>query len=415
MYVLFLALLSLTIAKSCSVRDQCTEISNDYNFADCINAECQCLPGFFGNATVQYRCQCDSPNVVYYINNTAYCANKYDAPYCTAQSYSICNSVSIDTNYVSCVANKCACSTRGFAGNASIANKCKCVLPNTANYWIGSTVYCLNYDTAIALVHDAERADMQISIVTYLLQSLVYPEAKYIMDAYKANMTHPNHPIFDIFTTDSKGRVVPIGIFRNIDGNVEYFFGFVAGDTRVSKVTIKKIFSQGDRVYATYDITFNVHHPLNESIILNTYNLTEDGPFTLKYENGKLKIFSSDLVIRYLGSAVYSASNGRGFGFGTEAYANSTCTIYFQYCTPDMDIEGHYHNFTHCTHYYNNVYLAGTMDNLWMSRGGNTTACRYFHTGLVKINPHHHCAHVGITGGDRCIDHDYKTFYDEDF
>lgn len=420
MFILILALLYITAAKNCSTRSECTDVSDDWNYVDCISGECKCQPGFFGNASVTNKCQCSLPNVVYYINGTVYCANKYDAPYCTVQSSSICNSVSVDSNFVFCVNNKCQCSTKGFSGNGTIANKCKCVLPNTADHWKNNSVYCLNYDTAITMVNEAKLEDKQMSVVNQLLQALVYPEPKYIITAYKTNQSHP---VFDLFTLDSKGRVVPVGVDLGMSGNIEYFFGFVADETtQIDKVTIIKMFSKGNKVYADYVLRLNSYNPLNLTQKINTYNLSQAGPFTMVVnEEGKVQISKSDLTIRYLGSAVYSASGGRGFGFGTLAYANSTCTTYFKSqeeggagCTPEMDPTGYYADHAECV-YYHMSYLPGSLENIWMAPGGNTTACRYFHMKMAKVNPRLHCKHVGKNGSDKCINHDYKTFFDEEY
>jgi hypothetical protein len=33
----------------------------------------------------------------------------------------------------------------------------------------------------------------------------------------------------------------------------------------------------------------------------------------------------------------------------------------------------------------------------------DTVVCRQLHSGLVKkVSPHHHCSHIGQTGGGKC-------------
>lgn len=336
-----------------------------------------------------------------------------------------CDNVSIEYKFVKCVNNKCQCSILGFSGNATINNKCRCNYPRTVE-WVGNpkVPYCISYNEAIAAQKEQEKADQQMSYVYQYINSLIYPEPVYIINAYKANLTHPDHPIFDLFSADSRGRVVPMGIFSGKDGYVEYLYGSVCDNiTRVDQVWIVKLISLGNIVYANYIIHFNVYNASNLTQRLNHYNLTEDGPITFRIDpDGVNRIYLSDFVIRYLGSAVYAASGGRGLGFGTEAYANAICTTYFTPqaeggagCTEEMDPLGYYGNFTNCVNYFVNVYIPGTMDNLWFTKGGNSTACRYYHMKLAKINPHHHCPHCGSTGGGRCIDHVYSSYFNEEY
>jgi len=49
----------------CSVGGQelkylCSPYSDNYNFVNCVNGHCQCLPGFSGNATVNNKCSCNN-------------------------------------------------------------------------------------------------------------------------------------------------------------------------------------------------------------------------------------------------------------------------------------------------------------------------------------------------------------------
>lgn len=328
-----------------------------------------------------------------------------------------CKNVSMHSEYVNCVDNKCKCLDLGFAGNATGGNKCRCEYPREVE-WKGSpkVAHCYSYAEAIAAQHEHTKADKQMAVVNRLLQALVYPEAKYIMDAYQANHTHPDHWVFDLFTDDARGRVIPVGTFDGRPGSVEYFFGSVNNRTRVDLVTIQKMISQGDIVYADYFIRMNTYNTTT-GVKLSTYNLSQCGPYTLVLcPDGEYRIKSEDLIIRSLGPAVLSASGGRGFGFGTLAYATSICNDYFNPpslggagCLPEYDPDGYYHNHSHCVHYFTNVFANGTMDDLYY--GGNCIACRHYHMNLAKVNPEHHCSHVGILGGSKCETHDYKKFF----
>ncbi len=75
-FVLFYRFNSL----ACTAQWECSSITNDYNYALCVDDECQCSSlGFDGNATVNNKCRCDSPSGVYWFNSNAYCINYDDA------------------------------------------------------------------------------------------------------------------------------------------------------------------------------------------------------------------------------------------------------------------------------------------------------------------------------------------------
>ena len=60
---------------SCTQRWQCTPVSNDYNYVDCVNGFCKCLydQGFTGSASVQSKCSCASPSSILWEQGKAYC------------------------------------------------------------------------------------------------------------------------------------------------------------------------------------------------------------------------------------------------------------------------------------------------------------------------------------------------------
>jgi hypothetical protein len=43
----------------------------------------------------------------------------------------------------------------------------------------------------------------------------------------------------------------------------------------------------------------------------------------------------------------------------------------------------------------------------------NTFTCRSLHALLTPLRPDVHCAHVGFTGGGKCVDFPYESYYDD--
>src|SRR5579863_802896 len=76
-----LALFSEINSLSCTAQYQCSSVTTNYNYVQCLNGQCQCLAstGFVGNATTQNQCRCDSPFNVYWLSATPYCIQYPDA------------------------------------------------------------------------------------------------------------------------------------------------------------------------------------------------------------------------------------------------------------------------------------------------------------------------------------------------
>lgn len=60
---------------TCSARWQCASVSMDYNYVDCVNGRCACMPTFAGSGTPEDKCRCDKVGVFW--DAVPYClANK---------------------------------------------------------------------------------------------------------------------------------------------------------------------------------------------------------------------------------------------------------------------------------------------------------------------------------------------------
>jgi len=69
-------MVALASSFSCpSGRWQCSEVTENYNFVDCLNSICSCLTskGFSGNATVYNKCFCEAPKQVYWKSGVPRC------------------------------------------------------------------------------------------------------------------------------------------------------------------------------------------------------------------------------------------------------------------------------------------------------------------------------------------------------
>lgn len=109
------------IGVPCTADWQCPN-SNGGTYATCVNSLCKCSPGFTGSATEDDPCVCDSPSNIVWNNNAASCLA---AGLCSGGRDYLCNEVSDDPNFVSCVNGVCMCEA-GFGGRATSASPCSC-------------------------------------------------------------------------------------------------------------------------------------------------------------------------------------------------------------------------------------------------------------------------------------------------
>lgn len=318
-----------------------------------------------------------------------------------------CNTVSADYNYVNCVSGQCTCSTLGFVGNATVINKCRCVLPNKV-YWENGLSYCLNFNNAVKIEKENLKEDIQIAKINMLYDSLIWPTPYSIITAL---ITGTYHPIFDLFVSAAKGRVNPLGTFTGNDGVIEYFFGAVwTGSTRIVKVTLNKIISQNNIVFIDVVLHFETWDQTLQNK-LGSYNLSQLGSFTFDEQEGKVKY--TDLTIPNLG-ATTTASNPISDP-KSPAFIQQACGIILgaANCTADKDPLGYYVDFPDCINSFTNVYEGGTFDNLYFN--GNTSVCRFYHSLLAIARPDKHCSHAGKGGGGKCINHPYESYYAQQY
>lgn len=314
-----------------------------------------------------------------------------------------CSSVTLRPDFVSCLNGQCVCATtRGFSGNATLDNKCRCTSPSNIYRIEGGDTYCYVIGDALAYREEKSRDEFQTSVVRSVFNGLLWPAPRDIMIAL---ITGQPSIISNYFADDAKGRVDPLGVFSDKDGIVEYFYGLTwTGATKISQVIFKKLISQNNIVYADVVLTFNLYDQPQQNILF-TYNLSIGGPFTF---NADGKIASPDLVIRNLGQ-ISDPQSPR-----TPDFINTVCYLILSVanCNATYDPLGFYADFPDCVQHFN-LYQWGSMDNIYFN--GNTSICRFFHSLLAIGRPQVHCSHSGRTGSNKCVSHDYSSYYAQDY
>jgi len=327
---------------------------------------------------------------------------------CTQQYQ--CSGVTTNYNYVQCVAGQCAClASNGFNGTATTSDPCRCDYtvawgtsqpfcmicnsPRYIDYYQGNP-YCLNAPECQTLEAASDTGAIRLAVIEKLYNQLIYPTPLLIMAGEIS--------VADIFASNVKGRVSPVGSYNDFTSVQEYFYA-LAAVSDITQVTMQKITVTGNYVTVSVIIYFN-----NAGRGTPSYNLTQAGFFTFNEQN---LVSSLDLDILNLGWAL----DGDSATNPATRLANiqnicTTLVVSPGYCPPSEDPSGYYSSFADCVNYMSNITYGS-----WSHANSNTVICRSLHTILTAFRPSVHCPHAGKTGGGVCIDTPYASFYDEEF
>jgi len=302
-------------------------------------------------------------------------------------------------------------SSQGFNGIVTISDPCRCdyivawgtngpnckicTPPRQIQYFNGNP-YCVNPPECEALETTSDTNAIRLAKVQQVYQRLVFPTALLIITGQQN--------VNDLFAPTAKGRVSPVGSFDDFTSIEEYFYGLGAAGTHILSVNVKKLAVLGNEVAVWVDIFFD--NATNGGT--PAHNLTQTGFFT--FDNNNL-ITSVDLDLLNLGWALDgdSATNATT----RDNSINKICTsltVSPGFCPPSTDPAGFYSSFADCVTFMHNI-TYGTFAHA----NSNTVVCRSIHTLLTAFRPLVHCPHVGKTGGMKCVDTEYITFYEEDF
>lgn len=202
-----------------------------------------------------------------------------------------------------------------------------------------------------------------------------------------------------LFSTVSDGRVDPAGEFHNFAGFTEYFYGTLwTGTTRVPHVDIQQLLCNGNKVSVRLNIFFQAYATPDGTEIIDYYNLTQSGLFSFDENN---LINGTDLIIHNIGK-VSDPRTPPG-----PDILGAVCYMYFQaQCTQADDAAGYYTDMEDCF-----AHLSSIQFGSWNDLRSDTVLCRFYHA-LLALADKMHCAHVGKTGGGKCITRTYESYYD---
>jgi len=182
---------------ACTQQYECSTVTTDYNYVQCVNGQCACLSsnGFNGTATTSDPCRCDY--TIAWGNGQPYCM--------------ICNP------------------------------------PRFIDYYQGNP-YCIYPPECQTLETASDTNAIRIGKIEKLYQQLIYPIPLAIMAGEIS--------VDDIFSPNVKGRVSPAGSYNDFTSVQEYFYA-LAASSMITSVTMEKITATGDYVTVWVIIYFN--------------------------------------------------------------------------------------------------------------------------------------------------------------
>ncbi|GAA5986668.1 hypothetical protein JCM11641_001357 [Rhodosporidiobolus odoratus] len=218
---------------------------------------------------------------------------------------------------------------------------------------------------------------------------------------------------------DCVGRVDLTTTFQGQELNTEYLFGLfqnVRSDPNTTHITgypvaqeIQSLLVEPPLVYFSVILdlafdTINQRIPVqldvitawNDDLKIISYDASfRRWPQSFEYISTQI----APQIAQELGESYDAVSTNKSALFARKA-AKELCATARDHC---VGSNKQYDSYDECYHFL-------TEERPWgnaLDGGLDTTWCRYVHGNMVQFRPDIHCAHIGPSGGDMCIDRDY--------
>lgn len=228
----------------------------------------------------------------------------------------------------------------------------------------------------------------RIAVVQSLYNYLLYPNfLPYVQGAVQP----------DFFDAAVRGRIAPLGEAQDLPSVMNLLLTLTSGQPpqpAATAVRFKSIVASRDRVAVEVDIEVS-----NPDPSAPRSKLRHVGVFTF---NDKNKIVSFDLSIPYLGMFDQTSLAMQ------QAVIASVCQRHGQTCQgPNQQFS----STQECVSFLSSIAFGS-----WNRVNSNSVVCRQFYSTLgVTTAPDVYCPAVGPTGGGRCVDVPYGSYFVTDF
>jgi len=198
------------------------------------------------------------------------------------------------------------------------------------------------------------------------------------------------------FASTAGGRIAPLGTFDSLDDTLEYFLGIIPSvGMRAVNATVSQFFASPPYAYATVDVLVRY---------------TPTGAVGRASHVGAWRFNEAGLITAYDLSFVGITELLAGFGFDFASREQVESVLIPRLCSSIMTL---------CTgDHVQYASAAACVDFLRTLpakdfSAGNIAACRQLHLPLTNFRPEIHCAHVGRSGGGKCVDRPFDDRYED--
>ncbi|GAB0496358.1 hypothetical protein MMPV_007670 [Pyropia vietnamensis] len=199
------------------------------------------------------------------------------------------------------------------------------------------------------------------------------------------------------FAAAPVGRIYPLGVFSDLVQTLEYFYGIISF-TRLQLLDIEVAEFVASPPYAFAKINL----PTLSLITNATAKASHIGMWRF---DDKGLITGYDL--NFAGLTPANAALGTDYASPTvvrEAIIPRLCANIEKFCNGDYRV---YESAEACVRFLTPLPVTRMEE-------GNIAACRAYHAPLARFRPDVHCAHVGPSGGGKCVDKPFETMYKDD-
>ncbi|KAK6984047.1 secreted protein [Favolaschia claudopus] len=214
------------------------------------------------------------------------------------------------------------------------------------------------------------------------------------------------------FNENATGRVTPVGEFFGFQDSFEYFFGLAPlpqgspPNGAFTNATIVEFLSGCPEVAAsTVYLSASTINPDNST-----------GPFITALKQIAFWRFDDEGTVLKYDAWIPNLDAFTPIMHGFDQYTlqgmnrtiQGVCGLQNQTCVGNNTV---YDGVEDCVQTLAGKPF-GRLDEAW----GDNVVCRMIHVLLTKLRPEVHCAHVGPTGGKKCIDVEYNdVFFNDEF
>ena len=255
--------------------------------------------------------------------------------------------------------------------------------------------------------------DRMHTLYITLMEAFIYPNN--IVQAKSINST--------LFSDDIQGRVDLTNDFDGRELNTEYIFGLfanIANNKTFSLLSIpvayeERAFISSGNIASTSSLVMfrhvatGIELPMVVDIFLGVDNDGKINKYDATFKRHDwffdvLDAMTVPFVAKSLNIPAASINETYLQTIYKQLVAKSVCSIAQEYCT---GANQQYDSYEDCETFMMSLPFGKTN-----GLGLNTAECRMLHQEMVPLRPTVHCDHIGPSGGDMCIDRNYKEVTD---